>query len=123
MTVATRKTVLAEFQVESLGIDSPSCFPGYGTALSDFEYSAYGIGDTEEEALEDCMEMMAQSAGFDFDEDVERRIREAHGNCDRVTTVADELGWTEEEAEEVADSGEGCYFHVGIMWNERVVGE
>lgn len=123
MTVATKKTVLADFQVESLGIDSPSYFNGYGTAFSDFEYSVYGIGDTEEEALEDCMEMMAQSAGFDWSEDVEKSIREAYGECDGSTTVADELGWTEEEAEEVADSGEGCYFHVGIMWNERAIEE
>jgi hypothetical protein len=116
MTTA-QQTVLGDFAIESLGIDSPSYFPGYGTAFTPFRFSAYGIGDTEEEALEDCLEMMAQSAGFDFDEATEQRIRAEFGPCD-TTTVADALGWSEEETEEVSDSGEGCYFHVGIRWNE-----
>ena len=116
MTTA-QQTVLGDFAIESLGIDSPSYFPGYGTAFTPFHFSAYGIGDTEEEALEDCLEVMAQSAGFDFDEATEQRIRAEFGPCDS-TTVAEELGWSEEETEEVSDSGEGCYFHVGIRWNE-----
>ena len=62
--------------------------------------------------------MMAQSAGFDFDEATEQRIRAEYGDCD-TTTVADALGWSEEETEEVSDSGEGCYFHIGIKWNEK----
>ncbi len=115
--MATATTVLTGFQVECLGIDSPSYFPGYGCAHSGFRYCAYGIGDTEEEALADCLEMMAQSAGFDLEEATEQRIREAYGPCD-ITTVADELGLTEEEREEIDESGEGCYFHVGIKWNE-----
>ncbi len=121
MTIVAKRVVLGDFTVESLGVDSPSYFPGYGTAFSDYDFSTYGIGDTEEEALEDCLENMAQSAGFDWDEDTEKRIRAAFGDCDGSTTVAEELGWTEEEAEEVYDSGEGCYFHVGIKWNEEAI--
>ena len=64
--LATQKTILGDFQIQYLGIDSPSYFPGYGTAFTPFRFCAYGIGDTEEEALEDCLEMMAQSAGFRF---------------------------------------------------------
>ena len=60
---------------------------------------------------------MAQWPGFDLDEATEQRIRAAYGPCD-TTTVADELGLTEEE-EEIDESGEGCYFHVGIKWNEK----
>ncbi len=114
----TTQTVLGDFAIESLGIDSPSYFPGYGIAFTPFDFCAYGIGDTEEEALEDCLEMMAQSAGFDFDEATEQRIRADFGACG-TTTVADALGWSEDETEEVSDSGEGCYFHVGIKWNEK----
>jgi len=110
------KATLADFQVESLGVEWPDYFQGYGCAFSGFRYCAYGIGDTEE-ALADCLEMMAQSAGFDLDERAEQRIREAYGPCD-TTTVADELGLTEKEREEIDESGEGCYFHVGIKWNE-----
>lgn len=112
--------VLTDFSVESLGIDSPSYFPGYGVAFSDYEFCTYGIGDTEREALDDCLEMMAQSAGFDWSDDVEQRIRADFGDCDD-TTVAEALGWDEEECAENADCGESSYFHVGIKWNEKEV--
>ena len=113
-------TKLAGFAVEFLGVNSPSFFPGYGVGPSlDFKYSAYGIGDTEKEALDDCLEMMAQSSDIDLDEETEKRICAAYGDCDEETTVADVLDWSEEEQEEVDDSGEGCYFHIGIKWNEE----
>ena len=113
--LATQKTTLTDFEIQYLGLDSPSYFPGYGTAFTPFRFCAYGIGDTEEEALEDCLEMMAQSAGFDFDEATEKRIRAEYGDCD-TTTVAEALGLSEEETD---GDGEGCYFHVGIRWNEK----
>ena len=46
------------------------------------------------------MEMMAQSAGFDFDENVERRIRKAYGKVDGNTTVAEYLGLDGSDEEE-----------------------
>ena len=61
---------------------------------------------------------MAQSCGFDFTDEIEQRIRADYGPCE-TTTVADALGWSEEEEEEVSESGEGCYFHVGIKWTEK----
>jgi len=111
MATATATTVLAGFQVECLGIDSPSYFPGYGCAHSGFRYCAYGIGNTEEEALADCLEMMAQSAGFDWDEATEKRIRAAYGPADDSETALEALGVEEE-------TDESPYFHVGIQWNE-----
>lgn len=121
MTVATKKMVLADFQVEFLGVDYPDYFNGYGLGPSSrFSRCTYGIGDTEEEALEDCMEMMAQSGDFDFDEDVEKRIRAAYGNTDGDTTVADYLGLEEgDEDSDCDDCGESAWFHVGIKWNEK----
>jgi hypothetical protein len=118
MTTATKKTSLAEFSVESLGIDSPSYFPGYGVSFSDYEFCTYGIGDTEAEALEDCLECMASAAGFDWSDAIESRIRAEFGACDDSTTVAEELGLEED----YDDCGEGNYFHVGIKWNEKEVG-
>ena len=115
MSIAT-KTTLGDFETEFLGLESSSCFQGFGCAFTPFRYCTYGIGDTEEEALDDCLEMLAQSANFDWTDEIEKRIREEYGECSTVT-VAEELGWTNEE--EVNDSGEGCYFHVGIRWNEK----
>ena len=118
MTTATKKTSLVDFTVENLGIHSPSYFPGYGAAYTTYTHCTYGIGDTEEEALDNCLDSMAQSCGFDFTDEIEKRIRADYGACE-TTTVADALGWSEEETEEVSDSGEGCYFHVGIKWTEK----
>jgi len=55
------------------------------------------------------MDSMAQSGDFEFTEENEKAIRAAYGPCGE-TTVADELGWTEEEEEEVNESGEGAIF-------------
>ncbi len=73
MTIAAKKTVLADFDVEYLGIESPSYFQGFGGAFTDFAFSTYGIGDTEEEALDNCMDSMATSGDFDFTEENEKR--------------------------------------------------
>ena len=55
MITATQRPVslrVGEFQVESLGVEWPDYFQGYGLGpRSTFHYCAYGIGDTEEEAL------------------------------------------------------------------------
>jgi hypothetical protein len=124
MTTTTRKTVLAGVSVEFLGVEYPDYFQGYGLGPSSkYTNCTYGIGDTEEEALEDCMEMMAQSAGFDFDENVERRIRKAYGKVDGDTTVAEYLGLDDDgdEDDDSDDCYESAFFHVGIKWNEKEV--
>ena len=55
----------------------PDYFQGYGLGpRSKFNYCAYGIGDTEEEALADCLDMAAQQ-GFHVDGETEERIRES----------------------------------------------
>jgi len=121
MTIAAKQVALkvGSFQVENLGVDSASYFPGYGLGPSSkFAYCAYGIGDTEEEAFQDCLEMVAQQ-GFDIDGETEERIRAEYGAIDDSTTVAEYLDWDKETIEEVASSGEESYFHVGIKWNCR----
>ncbi len=99
---------LADFHVESLGIDFPDTFPGYGVAHTNFAFCTYGIGNTEKEALDDCLDKMAEMAGFDFTKEDEFRIRSIYGDVDEDTTVDDEM---ESEAQ--------AYFHVGIKWNEK----
>ena len=101
---------LGAFQVESLGVEFPSAFIGYGVAFTRFAHCTYGVGDTEGEALEDCLEMAAQ-AGVDFDDETEQRIRAAYGPVDEVTTAR--KAWDMEEGEDC----EGPLFHVGLMWN------
>ena len=115
MTVATIALTVGDFTVESLGVDYPDYFQGYGLGpSSEFDFCAYGIGNTEEEALADCIEMAAQQ-GFDIDEETESRIRADYGDCDDSTTAAEALGLNEDEV----DDEFNAYFHVGIKWNCR----
>lgn len=128
MTVSTKRPVkltLGDFTVESLGVEYPDYFQGYGLGpKSDYSDCCYGIGDTEAEALEDCMEMLAQSGSIEFDEETERRIREDFGAVDENTTAAEYLGCADDA--EAAECGEDsdwadspAYWHVGIKWNVR----
>ena len=70
--------MLGNFEVESLGIDHPDYFQGYGLGPnSPFSACCYGIGATESEAIDDCLETMSQC--MDFDDDTENRIRDEFG--------------------------------------------
>ena len=115
MVTATQRPVslrVGEFQIETLGVEYPDYFQGFGLGpRSRFNYCAYGIGDTEEEAFQDCLEMVAQQ-GFDVDDETEARIREGYGPIDDETTAAEYL-----DLEEFEDSP--AYVHIGIKWNCR----
>ena len=133
MTVEAKDCVLGDFQVVALGVEFPSYFQGFGTSFTEFDHCTYGIGYTEEEAFNDCIEMLAQCAGVDItDSDVER-IRAEYGEIDADTTVDDYLGRNDcDESDEDADDdedadndgyddgGEDAYYHVGIRWNEEL---
>ena len=106
-TTAARK--IGDFEVCSLGVNYPDYFQGFGTAFTKYSYCAYGIGDTEEEAFADCLEMAAQQ-GFDLDDDTEKRIRDEAGPFDDCTSAAEDCG---------EDCDEYPYYHVGIRWNDR----
>jgi hypothetical protein len=106
-------TTLADFQIEFLGIDTPSAFAGHGTAFSRFAFSTYGAGDTEEEALEDCLEMMSQSVDFEFTDEVEQRIRAAYGKVDDIAEAWDL---------DCKDCEDRPQCLVGIKWNETTAG-
>jgi hypothetical protein len=115
MVTATQRPVslrVGEFQIETLGVEYPDYFQGFGLGpRSKFTFCAYGIGDTEEEAFQDCLEMVAQQ-GFDVDDETEARIREGYGPIDDETTAAEYL-----DLEEFEDSP--AYVHIGIKWNCR----
>jgi hypothetical protein len=123
MMSATKRPVvmtLGDFTVECLGVDYPDYFQGYGLGpKSNYSDCCYGIGNTEAEALEDCMEMMAQSGRVDLDEAAEKRIREDYGHCDDTVTAAEEAGCEDESDDADNMVYEGPYWHVGIKWNVR----
>ncbi len=87
--------MVANFQVEYLGIEYFDYFPGYGS--EGYDFCTYGIGDTEAEALDDCLESMAQAAGFNFTDEDEKRIRADYGAVDEDTLVPDCLNFEENQ--------------------------
>lgn len=88
---------VTEFEVVDLGIEHPDYFQGFGCAFTSFDNCDYGIGSNPAEALDDCLESIAQM-GVDV-EDLEARIRESEGEPP-TTPVAQE----------------GAYYHIGIRW-------
>jgi len=88
---------ITEFEVVDLGIEYPDYFQGFGCAFTPFDHCAYGIGDNPAEALDDCLEMVAQQ-GVDV-EDLETRIKETEG-----------------EAPDSPSAPEEAYYHIGIRW-------
>ena len=104
---------LLDFHVEFLGIEFPDYFQGYGLGPhSPYTHCTYGIGDTEEEALEDCLEIMSQE--IDLTKEDEARIRTDYsGNLANKTTAAKALGYESE-------TDYPAYYHVGIKWTATI---
>jgi len=90
-----------EYQLVDMGIDNPGCFQGFGVSGTGFSDCAYGIGSIPQEALDDCLDLVAEM-GIDTDE-LETRIIADYGPAPDEPVAPD-----------------GMYYHVGIRWNKRV---
>jgi hypothetical protein len=114
--MAQRK--ITDFQVYDLGIENSQYFQGFGTAFTGYSECAYGIGDNPAEALEDCLEQIAQM-GFDAD-DLAERILQVEGPAPVTPSVSD---LREQEAADcddecaIEEGYDDCYYHIGIRWN------
>lgn len=105
---------LGTFEVVDLGIHHSDYFQGFGS--EDYDNACVGIGDSEEAALDDCIEIMAQSDNIIFDDSTEERIRSEYGTVDDKIIIPDCAGCGEFD-----DCGncETPYHHIGIRWNTR----
>lgn len=94
----------SKWLVENLGIEHSQYFQGYGLGPnSEYTDCCYGIGDTESEALDDCLENAAQQ-GLEIDDAFEAAIRDELNPSDLHVSASDH-----EDTDEV-------YFHVGLKW-------
>lgn len=93
-------TTVKDFEVVDIGIQYPDYFIGFGCANTSFYNSAYGVGNSAKEAVEDCLEIM-----YNCNVDVEEF-------SPRLYEVTKDL-----PAYEVADDDDGAYYCVGIRWN------
>ena len=103
---ATMRTI-GEFELIDHGIEHSQYFQGCGVAFTRFDNVTTGIGDNPAEAIDDCLEQVAQ-AGFDT-EGMEAQIMAQEGLKAIPTTPSVLEEW-----------GGECelYYHVSIRWNE-----
>ncbi|MHC4399436.1 MAG: hypothetical protein ACYTG0_07140, partial [Planctomycetota bacterium] len=81
---------------------------GCGVAFTGFENVVNGIGDNPAEAIDDCLEQIAQC---DFDtEGMEARIMEQEG-WEALPTTPD--------VQTIYGDIEDIYYHVSMRWNEK----
>jgi len=108
MTDNTAKRI-GEFELIDHGIEHSQYFQGCGVAFTGFANVATGIGDNPAEAIDDCLEQVAQ-CGFDT-EGMETRIMAQEGweALPENPSVSGEFGCDE--------TGEAHYI-VSIRWNE-----
>ena len=97
---------IRDFEVIDHGIELSQCFEGCGLAFTNFEIVVTGIGGNPAEAIDDCLEQMAQ-AGFET-EGMETRIMKQEGWESLPTTP---------DVQTIYGSIEDIYYHVSIRWN------
>lgn len=104
---------ITDFEIIRHGVEHSQYFQGCGTSFTDFDHVVTGIGDTEQEALDDAVESMAQCHSF-ADGELDRMISGCGETWDTrdVSEVLDI-----EESEEESDEPSECYWHVSIRYN------
>lgn len=112
MTNSEQKSI-GEFELIDHGIEHPQCFQGcdgWVGYIERYNHVVTGIGENPAEAIDDCLEQVAQ-AGFNT-EGMETRIMEQEEweVLPENPDVWDECGENWE--------GEHPYYHVSIRWNE-----
>ena len=103
---------IGQFEVIDHGIEHSQCWHGCGVAFTGFANVASGVGDNPAEAIDDCLDQIAQ-CGFDT-EGMESRILRQEGweTLPETPTVAGECGAETDD----------LYYHVSIRWNEHEEG-
>ena len=94
---------IGEFEVIDHGIEHSQYFQGCG--VTSFANVVTGIGNNPAEAIDDCLEQIAQ-CGFDT-EGMESRILAQEG----LEAIP--------EAPSVAEEDCDAHYHVSIRWNEE----
>ena len=101
------KTQVKEFQLIDHGIDHSQYFQGCGVSFTRYEFVSTGCGNNFQEAMDDCMESIAQNHyGLDMPA-FEQAIKDELG----VTTAS----WP--EGDSVPEDSEECYYYVSVRYN------
>lgn len=99
---------IGEFELIDHGMEHAQYFQGCGVAFTRFAHVVTGIGENPAEAIDDCLEQIAQ-AGF------ETRGMEAR--------IIKQEGWealpTTPDVQTIYGNIDEIYYHVSIRWNGR----
>ena len=94
---------IEEYEIINHGVDYSCYFQGCGVYFSDFEDVATGIGDSEKDALDDALDLLAQR---DWDvEGNEDLMADLHDKADATDVIADVI---KDYAEEIGVDDDGC---------------
>jgi len=115
---------IIRYQLDDLGIEHSQYFPGYGKGS--FGESACGIGENPREALDDCLDQIAQQ-GFDT-EALERDILASFpAFCNDIANdsagVVEHLRrenpseWFDDDSGEFVGDDCELYYHIGIRFD------
>lgn len=112
------KTIGA-IEVIDHGIEHSQYFQGCGTSFTRFENVVTGIGDNFAEAIDDCLESIAQQG---YDVDALEQLIKWEFNVDTLPTSPSVSALSETGDDDAPDDDAPDYsehhYHVSIRWNE-----
>lgn len=79
---------IVDFEVIDHGVMFSDYFPGCGTTFTTYENVATGIGSSVFEAIDDCLDQIAQTVDVDFEQFMDSII-EKYGPIPTELTVED----------------------------------
>ena len=113
MNTTKAETKIADYKLLDHGIDHAQYFPGCGVAYTKFDNVQTGCGENFAEALNDALEMIAQTEDNVDLEDLENRI-----NTDLGFKSSEDWPTTPEANEDTPEGEESeLHYYVSIRYN------
>jgi hypothetical protein len=109
---------VTDFEVLNHGVCHSQYFQGCGVSFSRYNYVVTGIGDSEREALDDCLEQMATMADIDVAEFEKMAIKEYGG----VSTEPENLCVDDDETCEDCDCELYLFMSIRFNTDEPIMG-
>ncbi len=107
---------ITSYEILRHGVEHSDYFQGCGVSFTDFDHVVTGIGDTEKEAFEDALEQLCMSHCPD-----DGSMKRLEWDCEHKEWDSHDVqscsGLTDDQWEEMCESGSPPYWHVSIRYN------
>ncbi len=107
---------ITDFEVCDEGIHFPDYYSGFGCSCARFNNACVGIGSNPMEALDDCLDSMAQGQ-IEADIDLDEFKKQILADFPDFTDDA-KMERISAETNELSNEHETAWYHIGIRWNE-----